>query len=455
MRLLLVDNSPRDVLRLREILKRQRSITIDVSHAESVCQAERHLEERPVDVVLLDLALPDEQGFGAIRRVREVAPSVPLVVLTNLDDESLAARSLHEGAQDCLLKAQIEKRGLLRALVLAIERKAMDEALFVERERAEVTLNCIADAVASTNASGEITFLNAVAEQLTGWTCREATGRLIGDVFRILDPRTRRVVGNPIELAADKRLPAHLATTAILVRRDGGEIPIEDSVASIKDRAGKATGAVVVFRDVSVARALALQMTHTAAHDVLTGLPNRLLVNDRISQAIALGARNTKNAAVLFLDLDGFKQINDTLGHRVGDSVLQSIAKTLVKCLRNSDTVSRLGGDEFVALLSEIEHPEDAAITARRMLQAVSDLHVVDGHELRLTTSIGVSVYPDDGLDADTLVKNADTAMFRAKHSGRHGYQFFDPAMTLRAAERQFIEEGSRHATERNELALH
>jgi diguanylate cyclase (GGDEF)-like protein len=155
------------------------------------------------------------------------------------------------------------------------------------------------------------------------------------------------------------------------------------------------------------------------------------------------------------LDLDGFKHINDSLGHPIGDKLLQSIAKRLVHCVRGSDTVSRQGGDEFVVLLSELAQPEDAAITARRLLQAVAEAHSIDQHDLHVTTCIGVSIYPDDGFDAETLIKNADTAMYQAKENGRQSYQFFKPAMNVRAVERQSIEENLRRALERNEFALH
>jgi diguanylate cyclase (GGDEF)-like protein len=200
---------------------------------------------------------------------------------------------------------------------------------------------------------------------------------------------------------------------------------------------------------------MAAQMTHSAQHDFLTGLPNRMLLNDRVSQAIVLAPRHSKKVAVLFLDLDGFKHINDSLGHPIGDKLLQSIAKRLVSCVRSSDTVSRQGGDEFVVLLSEMEQSEDAAISALRILQAVAEVHTIDHHDLHVTTSIGLSVFPDDGKDAETLVKNADTAMYQAKENGRHSYQFFRPAMTVRAVERQSIEENLRRALERQEFTLH
>jgi diguanylate cyclase (GGDEF)-like protein len=182
---------------------------------------------------------------------------------------------------------------------------------------------------------------------------------------------------------------------------------------------------------VGAAETMARQMSHSAQHDFLTGLPNRMLLNDRIGQAIAIAGRHKKQVAVLFLDLDGFKQINDSLGHPIGDKLLQSIAKRLVNCIRGSDTVSRQGGDEFVVLLSEVAQTEDAAVAARRMLQAVAEVHSIDQHDLHIATSIGVSIYPNDGLDADTLIKNADAAMYQAKN-GRRSYQFYTPAMTVR-----------------------
>jgi diguanylate cyclase (GGDEF)-like protein/PAS domain S-box-containing protein len=456
---LLVEDNPGDARLLREMFNEQGSRRTELTIVQSMSQAEEHLAEHAVDIVLLDLGLPDAQGLGAVRRAHAAAPRVPLVVLTGLDDESLATQALQEGAQDYLLKSQIETygttRGLVRALRYAIERKALEDALFVEKERAEVTLNSIGDAVACTDMLGNLTFLNLVAEKLTGWSRQEAEGRPMAEVFRILNAANRKITPNPMEIAARRGLTMHLPANSILVRRDGFEIPIEDSVAPIHDREGQASGAVIVFRDVSAARALVLQMAHSAEHDYLTGLPNRMLLNDRIGQAIARAPRRMKRVALLFLDLDGFKHINDSLGHPTGDKLLQSIAERLVDCVRASDTVSRQGGDEFVVLLSEVGQSEDPAVAARRMLEAVARPHSIDHHDLHVTTSIGVSVYPDDGLDAETLIKNADTAMYQAKENGRQSYQFFKPAMNARAVERQSIEEGLRRALERREFVLH
>ena len=449
----LVEDSPGDKRLLGELLNEQGSHQTEITQLERLIDAEKHLAESPVDIIVLDRDLPDAQLLGAVQRAHAIAPRVPLVVLTGLDDEALAAQALQEGAQDYLIKGQIDARGLLRSLRYSIERKSMEEALFVATERAQVTLNCIGDAVACTDIEGNVTYLNLVAEKMTGWSLPEAAGRPLAEVFRILDAISRKIAPHPLDRAFDPNRT--LPSNSILIGRGESEIPIEDSVALIHDREGRVTGAVIVFRDVSAARAMALQMTHLAQHDFLTGLPNRMLLNDRVSQAIALAPRHLKKVAVLFLDLDGFKYINDSLGHPTGDKLLQSIAKRLVTCVRRSDTVSRQGGDEFVVLLSEVERPEDPAITARRLLQAVAEAHSIDQHDLHVTTSIGLSVYPNDGLDAETLIKNADTAMYQAKENGRQGYQFFKPAMNIRAVERQSIEESLRRALERQEFALH
>jgi diguanylate cyclase (GGDEF)-like protein/PAS domain S-box-containing protein len=709
--LLLIEDNPGDVRLFREMFNENGSQNTELTHVESISEAEKHLATSPVDIILLDMGLPDVQGLEAVQRAHKAAPGIPLVVLTGLDDEALALKALQQGAQDYLLKSQVEARALMRALRYAIERKLMEEAvaseqkreafpvaaleatanavvitdrtgavvwvnsafehltgytaaetvgqstrmlnsgqnpkgmyeemwrtiqkggtwrgeiinrrkngslyyeemtitpvhdenvgithyiaiklditerrrvqavllslnerlslatgvaklgvweldmashsftwdarmfeiyglpavsplpyekwsatvypedlpaveatlreaideksegssefrikladgairtvttvgrvmldergnvtrvfgiaqditerkateaaLFAEKERAQVTLNSIGDAVICADISGKITFLNRAAENITGWSWKEAAVRPMTEVFQIVQAQNHESTPNPTQPAAERESIVDLPQSCFLVRRDRSEIPIECSVAPIHDREGAATGAVIVLRDVSEARAMAKQLAHSAEHDFLTDLANRQLLNDRVQQAISMASRHSKRVAVLFMDLDGFKHINDSLGHPTGDKLLQSVATRLLSCVRGSDTVSRQGGDEFVILLSEMEHSEDAVISARRILQAVARTHCIDHHDLHVTTSIGVSVYPDDGADAETLIKNADTAMYQAKENGRHSYQFFKPAMNARAIERQSIEEDLQHALERQEFALH
>ncbi|MDB5867610.1 MAG: hypothetical protein JWO70_5416 [Betaproteobacteria bacterium] len=454
-RLLLVEDNAGDARLIREMLDEPGSRQIELTHVPCMRDAERHLAQHATDIIVLDLGLPDAQGLEAVQRGRAAAPRTPLVVLTGLDDESLAELALQAGAQEHLIKDQIDARALLRALRYAVERKTMEEALLAEKERAQATLNCIGDAVACTDSSGNVSFLNLVAERLTGWSWREAAGRPMVEVLRIVKGASREGSSSQVEGVIGDGPALASPSNHILVRRDGVQIPVEDSVAPIHDREGLTDGAVTVFRDVSAGRAKALQMTHSAEHDFLTGLPNRMLLNDRLRHAIALAPRHRKQVAVLFLDLDGFKHINDSLGHAIGDKLLQSIAGRLVACVRGADTVCRQGGDEFVVLLSEVERPEDIAVMARRMLKAVAKAHFIDQHDLHVTTSIGASVFPDDGLDAETLMKNADTAMYQAKENGRESCQFFRPAMNARAEERQSMEESLRRALERHEFELH
>src|SRR3984893_13668098 len=373
--LLLVEDNPADVRLLREMFREQGAHRTELTQVETMGQAEKHLAEGAVDIILLDLGLPDAQGLESIRRVRSVAPRVPLVVLTALDDESMAARALQEGVQDYLIKGEIDALGLLRALRYAVERKSMQEELFEEKERAQVTLNSIGDAVICTDISGNITFLNLVAIRMTGWSRDEAAGRPMTEVFRVVDATSRKTTPNPMEMAVRQNRTVHLQANCILIQRDGREIPIEDSVAPIHDREGHAIGVVIVFRDVSSGQTMALQLAPSAHHDFLTGLPNRMLFIDRVSQAILSATRSMKKVAVLFLDLDGFKHINDSLGHSIGDRLLQSIAKRLVDSVRGTDTVSRQGGDEFVVLLSEVDGLENAETTVRRLLQVASEPH--------------------------------------------------------------------------------
>lgn len=174
-----------------------------------------------------------------------------------------------------------------------------------------------------------------------------------------------------------------------------------------------------------------VHMTHLAQHDALTGLPNRILLNDRLVQAIAFAHRQSKQLAVMFLDLDHFKDINDSLGHAVGDQLLQSVAQRLVASVRNSDTVCRQGGDEFVILLADVEHAENAALSAQKILATLAVPHLIDRLELYVSVSIGISIYPDDGSDADALIKNADIAMYHAKEGGRNNYRFFESDMNI------------------------
>jgi diguanylate cyclase (GGDEF)-like protein/PAS domain S-box-containing protein len=295
---------------------------------------------------------------------------------------------------------------------------------------AQLTLDSIGDAVITTDIDGHITYLNPVAEAMTGWTQHEGAGRPLQQVLRIIDAQSREPALNPLELAIHHNSTVGLSPNCLLIHRDGREFAIEDTASPIRDRNGYVIGAVIVFHDVSAARALSQRMAYLAQHDFLTELPNRMLFHDRLAQAITAAQRNSKALAVLFLDVDHFKGVNDTIGHGGGDQLLQSIARRLVAAVRSSDTVSRYGGDEFVILLSEIAHAPDVSISAKKITAALNPAHYVGGRDLLVTVSVGISVFPVDGTDAGILLSNADMALIRAKSRGRNNCQFFDKTLS-------------------------
>jgi diguanylate cyclase (GGDEF)-like protein/PAS domain S-box-containing protein len=405
--------------------------------------------------ILVDLFLPDSTGIETFDRLFQAAPQIPILILTAAQDEDIAKLAVQRGAHEYLLKDRLDAYLLPKAVGGMIERAANTEALFEAKERAQVTLNSIGDAVMSTDVAGNVTYLNIVAERLTGWSWQEAAGHPFQEVFRIIDSTTREEARNPIACAVRENKTVGLTPNCVLVRRDGMESPIEDSAAPIHDRYGRITGAVIVFHDVSAARATTLTMSYLAQHDSLTDLPNRALLNDRLTEAMSLARRYDRRLAVLFLDVDRFKHINDSLGHMIGDRLLQSIAQRLLRCVRASDTVSRQGGDEFVILLSEVAHAQDATVCADKILEVVRSPHRINQHDLHVTASVGIVTYPDDGTDADTLMKHADFAMYHAKENGRDNRQFFKRDLNIRALERQSLQNALRHALERGEFMLH
>jgi len=420
---------------VRRSLVNSRYGPLKVEWVSRCCDAAERLgspEARHIVAVVVDLFLPDSQGIETFDRLFRVSPRIPILVLSRLQDENIARLALRRGAQEYLLEERLDRYGVSMALTRMLEHAAHTEALLLERERAQVTLDSIGDAVISIDVAGNITYLNPVAESMTGWPRSEAYGRPLQQVLRIIDGDSREPALNPLAMAILHNKTVGLAPHCVLIRRDGNESAIEDTAAPIHDRHGKVTGAVIVFHDVSKAHAMAQRMSYLAQHDFLTELPNRMLLNDRLRQAIALACRHHSLLAVLFVDVDRFKLVNDSFGHAIGDQLLQSIARRMVACVRSADTVSRLGGDEFVVLLSEVARANDVALSGEKILAALSAPHCIEQRDLDVAVSIGISVYPDDGEDAETLLKNADAALFHAKTKGGNQYQVFEPDMVAR-----------------------
>jgi diguanylate cyclase (GGDEF)-like protein/PAS domain S-box-containing protein len=408
-----------------------------------------------ISAIVLSIDSPDQPGIRAFGAIHECRPMVPILIVTSLAQEPAAKQAVGLGAEDYVLEEDLGNYRLPKAVRNMLERASRMESLCCAAERAEVTLNSIGDAVISTNELGNVTFLNPVAQTLTGWSARDAVGHPVHEVLNLIAHPRGSGASNPFTEAMQTDRVAKLAPGCELIRRDGTRFTIEDSVAPIHDREGGVSGAVMVFHDVTQAHATAKKLMHLAQHDFLTNLPNRLLLNDRLAQAIAAAGRSVQKLAVLFLDLDRFKHVNDSLGHAVGDALLLSIGARLLACVRRSDTVSRQGGDEFVVLLTSIVQDEDAGVRGQKLVDAVALPHLLGENNVQITLSAGISIFPDDGTDAETLIKNADIAMLHAKDNGRNNFQFFKHSMNERALERQVLESGLRHALERQEFVMY
>jgi diguanylate cyclase (GGDEF)-like protein/PAS domain S-box-containing protein len=452
---LIISSSEDDIGLLRHALGDASDGPFDVESASTLAEGVERIHHGGIDAILVDLTLPDGQGLACFDQIYGTASHTPILTLCDLDDEEQAKEAVQRGAQGWLSKGYFDNALVPQSLRNIIERMKVEQGLYIAKARAEITLNSIGDAVISVDTHGRVDYLNVAAELVTGWPRDEASGRPIEEVLNIVDGVTGRQIVNPVEYVLLNNHALDLTGDVILVGRYGRRVPIEDSVAPIHDRDGRLVGAVIVFRDISDTVALTSKMRHQAQHDFLTNLPNRVLLNDRITQAIAAARRSDTNPVLLFLDLDKFKHINDSLGHAVGDQLLQAVSERLVHCVRTSDTVSRHGGDEFVILLADERRPQDAALAAEKILLSLSMPFHIDGQQLHTSTSIGISVFPLDGMDAPALIKNADTAMYHAKERGRNNYQFFRHDMNTRAVERQLIESNLRRALEHHEFTLH
>jgi len=454
-RVLIITGDASEAEVLRKVLGNAREGTFIVACVRRLAEGLLRLRAGGVDAVIAELDLADSQGIATFDRLFAAAPHTPIVILSAADDEILTTAAVQHGAQGFISKSNLDNSLVSQAIHNLIQRKAVEETYFLEKTRAEITLNSISDAVIGTDMAGNVDYLNIAAERMTGWSRIEARGHPIGEVMRIIDSDTREPKLNPMGLVLLHNKAMTLTAGTLLIRRDGYESAIEDSAAPIHDWDGKMAGAVLVFHDISASQAMAMKMAHLAQHDFLTNLPNRVLLNDRLAQAISLAQRRGTHLAVLFLDLDNFKHINDSLGHSIGDKLLQSVANRLCTCVRASDTVSRQGGDEFVVMLTEDKFTENAAHIADKILLVLAAPYSIGEHELHVTTSIGISVYPADGPDAEALLKNADTAMYSAKEKGRNNYQYFKADMNARAVKRQAMEADLRVALQRQEFVLY
>jgi diguanylate cyclase (GGDEF)-like protein/PAS domain S-box-containing protein len=407
-----------------------------------------------IAAVLVDLFLPDSQGIVTFDQLFLAAPNIPIFVLSAPQHEEAARLAVRRGARAYFLGPRAHHR-LPDAPAKRVARAAQSASLFEEREQAQVILDSISDAVISTDLRGNVLYMNSVAARLTGWSEADAVGCQLEQVFQIIDAATREAVCNPMAVAIRDNRRTSLKTSCLLIRRDGAEFAIEDSAVPVHDLYGQVSGGILAFHDVSVTRTLTLSLSHLTHHDGLTDLPNRTMFSERLTRTIVFARRHRHTVGVLLLDLNGFKHINESLGHAVGDQLLQSVARRLLECVRGSETVCRREGHEFAILLPEMASALDADALAQRVLRTLSAVHHIDTHQLYVTPNLGIASYPDDGTDAEELVSHAEIAKCEAQASGRNNYRFFKSGMDARAIARRVLEAQLCRAAERQEFQLH
>jgi len=538
---LLIENNHGYADLMRIVLSKVGGAQFNLECVNRLSHGLERLGEGNFDVVLLDLALPDSKGLDTFFRVFDQVLRVPIIVLTATDDETLAVKAVQAGAQDYLVKGQVDHNLLVRSIHYAIERhRIQDElrrqtALKLQSSEARFrnVLEKNADGIVVVDKKEIVLFVNPAAEAMFDRRAEDLLGESFGYPVVAGEATELEIVrsgGEPIaaemcvvetewendvvylaslrDITERKRMEEALresedkyrtifettGTATIIIEEDSTisiantefeklfgytkeevegkrkwtefvvkddlervseyyhllrsdpraaprnyECKFMDSKGTIKDifvtvsMIPVTKKSVASLLDITERKQAEETIRELAYIDALTGLPNRLLFNDRLTLALAHANRNKKKLGIMLLDLDRFKDINDTLGHNVGDLLLQGVGGRLTAVLRKSDTVARMGGDEFLLLLPEIAWDEDVAKVARKILDAFRAPFLLDGHELHITASIGVAIYPENGEDAGTLLKNADIAMYSVKEHGRNNYRQYSSSLNPRA----------------------
>ncbi|USR92094.1 EAL domain-containing protein [Phormidium yuhuli AB48] len=464
VKILLIEDNPAEARLLQELLK-QASTARFTWFCESRLQAAiAVLKEQSFDVILLDLTLPDSQGLESLSAIAGIRPQVPIVVLTNTNDDDLALEAMRSGAQDYLFKRQANTELLGRSVRYAIERKQASEAvrqakeeleervqertaelaltneqlqreigdrlriqqaLVREKELAQVTLQSIGDAVIATDALGRIQSLNPVAETLTGWQSHAAQGHSLDTVLRLWDEATHTPVQDLLEQVLQEGTALDPSERRLVGANETQEFFVELSAAPIRLDDGKIVGAVLVCRDVTPARSLAQQLSWQARHDALTGLPNRREFEHRLEAAIAHSRSHQTTHVLCYLDLDRFKVVNDTCGHMAGDELLRHMSALLQRHTPKADLLARLGGDEFALLLHHCDL-DQAQQQVQELIERIQAFRFIWEDS---TFTVGVSAGLVE-INAETdswahVLSAADTAMYAAKDAGRNRLQIY------------------------------
>lgn len=424
MHLLLVEDNGADAALIQTMIKKVIMVT-GAEHVRRLGEALQYLDGGgSCGLVLLDLGLPDSQGLETlVRLLAEERQQWPVVVLTGLDDEENAMAAIRYGAQDYLVKGHFDLQLLSRTIGYAMERHQLRMALEKSMERmrlAALVMQAALEGIVITDLDFSIIEINPAFTDITGMRLAEVLGES-PLLFGAGDYEKERY----LEIQETVKNSGFWQGEVWNRRKNGDVYTAWLSVSTLQDEQGRDKGYVLIFMDITQRKLVEEHLQKMAHYDVLTGLPNRALFLDRLSQSLLLAMREKGRIGVMFLDLDKFKPINDTLGHDAGDEILREMGERLRGCVRETDTVARLGGDEFTIILHRIKKETAAIRVAEKILTAMSLPFYPKNVECHVGVSIGISIYPEHGLDQQTLMKKADYAMYQAKEQAGNAYRLY------------------------------
>lgn len=450
LRALIVEDSEDDALLLKRQLQ-SGGYQLTSQRVDTPEAMKSALEDYEWDIVFADYTMPLFDGMSALRMLREKSSDIPFIFVSGTIGEDTAVMAMRAGAQDYIMK------GRSKRLLPAIERELHEAEIKRGQRRAEqarvrlsATLEASTDFVGMANAQGILFYLNRAGRAMLGIEPDEDISTIT--LYQLSPSWSSAFLRDALSIAHRDGVWRGECT---LVTRKGGEIPVSQLILAHHDEQGAVDFYSATARDMSERKRFEEALRHQATHDSLTGLPNRVLLHDRLELALLTAQRQKIAVAVLFLDLDNFKRINDTLGHAAGDSLLKQVAERLRSRLRVTDTVGRRGGDEFMVVFNHPFDTKEVMAVVTKVRSAFVQPFICEGEELFVTSTLGVALYPEDGATAEALVKHADVAMYRAKEKGKDQYQFYVAEMNAENRELLTLETELRRALDRGEFTLY
>lgn len=494
LKIILIEDDEDDYIIVKELLRQVLRVKFHLEWVKVYEDGIKGIASEKYDVALVDYRLGKDNGIELIESANKAGTKTPIILLTGQGDIETDIRAMKAGAVDYLVKGNFEAQTLERTIRYAIERKRSENKIkelneeleervdirtkqlkeaneelkkeVQERKRAEEEserekeviegiMNSTVEAIYGIDMEGRCTFLNTAAEKLFGFSEKELLGKRMHLTVHYQRPDGSIYPEEECPLNISYRQGKVLSQLEeTFFKKDGTSFPALCSVSPLYS-SESVVGAVVSLIDITERKQTEEKIYHLAYHDPLTKLPNRILLKDRLSQALVEAKRHNHYVGVMFLDLDRFKNINDSLGHKAGDTLLKSVAKRLKECVREEDTVARQGGDEFILVLPRLDNAGNIDVVAQKIIEALSRPFQLGSDEIVITPSIGISVYPNDADTSDTLIKYADVAMYFSKKIGRNTYRYFAPEMNAEAIQKLNTEIGLRKAFGSDQLKFY